>query len=269
MAQPSILPAGNQLGKGWSSSVPRCRCGYRPARTRRASLPRHRRRVFRTLLVIARSAAPAVAIQCRAPCRYARSIASGHRAFRSVAFPSRLSGVAIIKPITIPKATIAAYRATTYRIELDASRVIDLRIDIANPDLVALHGTRRVRSSVFVTAWNPFGVKRSDAENEAAMTRLEEWLDERGIAWLRGSGIGDDGAWPTEPSLLALGVSRDQADTLCVSFRQNAVVVCGSDGVPQLHLHPEVQLDGCHSTLVPWPPGRRFDRMNRDPGGTV
>lgn len=140
--------------------------------------------------------------------------------------------------ITIPAATVAAYKFTTYRVDLPDGRTLALRIGEANPGLAALHADRGVSSSVFVTAWNPFGEASPDTANEAAMVRLTDWLGARGVAWLPGAGIGDDGEWPPEPSFLALGLGEAEADALCVECRQNAVVVCGGDSIPRLRLHP-------------------------------
>lgn len=146
--------------------------------------------------------------------------------------------------IEIPAATVAAYQATTYRVDLPDGRAIALRIGEENPDLAALHADYGVRSSVFVTAWNPFGEACSDATNEAAMARLVDWLSDRGVAWLPGAGVGVDVDWPPEPSLLALGLGEEDADAdaLCIAFRQNAVVVCSRDATPRLRLHPQASV---------------------------
>lgn len=146
--------------------------------------------------------------------------------------------------IEIPAATVAAYQATTYRVDLPDGRAIALRIGAANPGLAALHADHGVTRSVFVTAWNPFGEALPDADNHVAMTRLTAWLDNREIVWLPGAGVGDDGDWPPEPSLLALGQGEAEADALCMEFRQNAVVVCGADAVPELRLHPQASVTG-------------------------
>ena len=143
--------------------------------------------------------------------------------------------------IEIPAATVAAYQATTYRVDLPDGRAIALRTGVASPGLAALHAGHGVTRSVFVTAWNPFGEACEDVENEAAMTRLTAWLDSREIVWLPGAGVGDDGEWPPEPSLLALDVGEAEADTLCREFRQNAVVLCGEDATPRLWFHPNAR----------------------------
>ena len=143
--------------------------------------------------------------------------------------------------IEIPAATVAAYQATTYRADLPDGRAIALRIGVASPGLAALHSDYGVTRSVFVTAWNPFGEALPDADNHVAMVRLTAWLDSREIVWLPGAGVGDDGEWPPEPSLLALGLGEAEADALCMDFRQNAVVLCGEDATPRLWLHPNAR----------------------------
>lgn len=141
-------------------------------------------------------------------------------------------------PIQIPAATVAAYQATTYRVDLPGGRSISLRIGEASPDLASLLADRGASSCLFVTAWNPFGEACSDAANETAMARLTDWLGARGVEWLPGAGVGNDGQWPPEPSLLALGLGEADADALCVTFQQNAVVTCDKDAIPRLRLHP-------------------------------
>jgi hypothetical protein len=44
-----------------------------------------------------------------------------------------------------------------------------------------------------------------------------------------GEGIGDDGAWPPEPSILVLGIEREAAVQLGRLFGQRAIV-CGELG---------------------------------------
>lgn len=146
------------------------------------------------------------------------------------------------RTVVIPQDTVMAYHATTYRVDLPDGQCIALRIGEANSALAALHDEHGVSGSVFVTAWNPFGDAWSEAENGEAMERLFGWLRTSNYAWLNGSGIGDDGNWPPEASVLVLGASQAVANELCVLFEQNAVLVCGKDAIPRLRLHPDATM---------------------------
>ena len=53
-------------------------------------------------------------------------------------------------------------------------------------------------------------------------------------AVLPGIGVAPPGHWPGEPSVLALGISRDTAARLGNEYRQNAIVWIGADRIPVL-----------------------------------
>ncbi len=141
--------------------------------------------------------------------------------------------------LRLDAATLQAYRETDYCVFAEKG-IVTLRVAEYSKTLSDLHAHAGANCSVFITACNPFGEVSSSAANRAAMDRLIDRLDQRGISWRRGEGPGPDSAWVPEPSLLAFGVSTDDAQRLCVEFGQNAVVVAGADAVPQLIFHPEI-----------------------------
>lgn len=145
-------------------------------------------------------------------------------------------------PIFIDHKTIAAYLATSYRVESEGQPNINLRIDKLSRPLLKLHKRYNVSESVFVTACNPFGTEITAEFNKQAKQNLESWLDARGIVWLPGAGYDDDAFWSPEPSVLALGVGRQDGLDMCVAFEQNAVVWVGADAVPRLVLHPSATI---------------------------
>ena len=142
--------------------------------------------------------------------------------------------------VIIDAVALDAYRDTDYRV-FAASGLVTLRIGERNDALRALHVAAGVDCSVFITAYNPFGAVREAADNDAAMQRLLAYLGECGIVWIRGEGRGGDGVWPAEPSVLALGVTANDARHLCAMCEQNAVVVNAADAVPRLLLHPDAR----------------------------
>lgn len=138
----------------------------------------------------------------------------------------------------IPAETIEAYRNTRYDV-FDGDNTISLRIGESCKPLSDLYRRFDIQSSVFITAWNPFGNFLADEVNKQANNRLMTLLTDNGIEYLEGAGVGNDTKWPPEMSLLAFGVSEDQASELCRHFKQNAVVFIGPNYVPILLLHPD------------------------------
>ncbi|MHB2165645.1 DUF3293 domain-containing protein [Alsobacter sp. R-9] len=133
-------------------------------------------------------------------------------------------------------ALTAAYRATSYVAGAGDQRIV-LRVGERSEALLRAMAGRGVASAAFVTAWNPFSVSLPPAENEAAQRALAADVAAGGWYAIEGHGSGDDGAWPPEPSLLVLGLHEGAARALMVRYRQNAIVWCGEDGVPQLLLN--------------------------------
>jgi hypothetical protein len=72
-------------------------------------------------------------------------------------------------------------------------------------------------------------------ENRTRHTRLEADVSARGYEVFPGEGVGDDGEWPAEASLLILGIARDEATALGRAHAQRAVV-WGDVGEPALLL---------------------------------
>jgi hypothetical protein len=127
----------------------------------------------------------------------------------------------------------AAYRRTIYEVLLADSRLV-LRIDERNPQLLALHRSRQVDDSTFLSAWNPRSVVQTADQNNDAHERLLQRLSELNLECWPGWGRDPDGIWPAEQSLLVLGLDLPGARALGAGFSQNAVVHSGADAVPRL-----------------------------------
>jgi hypothetical protein len=130
---------------------------------------------------------------------------------------------------------IAAYRATDYRVRLPGS-VITLRVDQYSEPLARLHDERDVRSSAFITAYNPYSRQASQQENTIAQQALLFELAARGFSRMEGEGAAPTGDWPPEPSVLVIGATFQAAQQLALQFRQNAFLFCAADAVPRLVL---------------------------------
>lgn len=130
-------------------------------------------------------------------------------------------------------ALLVAYRATRYRVTQDPHD-FTLRVGEPSEDLLDLYSNFGVLSAAFLTAHNPFSEPVSKEANEAAQMALLGLLTASGAPFLHGRGEGEDGDWPPEPSVLVLGLTREDAEAIGRRFDQNAILWCGPDAVPIL-----------------------------------
>ena len=72
-------------------------------------------------------------------------------------------------------------------------------------------------------------MRRGDAENALAETRLPERVGQSGRQILPALNLADAAAWPPEPGVLVPGADDDEARVLAVEFGQLACV-CGERG---------------------------------------
>jgi hypothetical protein len=135
----------------------------------------------------------------------------------------------------IDPALLDAFRSTHY-VVLDGDLPFVLRIGVASRELSSCHWRFGVQGSAFITAYNPWSVRREEMDNRRAQDRLAESLAARRLATLPGISRDPEGRWPDEPSLLVLGVDLPTARKLGQGFQQNALVFTGADAVPELLL---------------------------------
>jgi hypothetical protein len=134
----------------------------------------------------------------------------------------------------ISSETISAYKATNYRVFSPVPFV--LKIGQSSDPLRRLYSEHNCASSTFITAYNPYSIETSDPENVEAQSRLEHRLQERSFPIIAGIGEDSAGMWPGEPSILILGITRDEAKSFGVEFGQNAIVWAQEDAIPRLIL---------------------------------
>ena len=134
----------------------------------------------------------------------------------------------------IDRVLIQAFLETDYRV--DAPAAMTLRVGVANPLLADLHKARRVESSAFITACNPFSQAFDAASNVERQEALARELRQQGLAFIGGIGQHPSNNWPGEPSFLVLGLSLEAAKALGTRHEQNAIIWCGADAVPTLVL---------------------------------
>lgn len=133
-----------------------------------------------------------------------------------------------------PDALIESYRKAEYVVFADSPFV--LRVGAPSPRLDALLAEQGALGAAFITACNPGGGRRSDADNAAAMGALISSLNLRRYACIAGEGRDPEGCWPAEPSVLVIGVPREEAASLGRAFGQNAIVYAARAAAPELVL---------------------------------
>jgi hypothetical protein len=145
-----------------------------------------------------------------------------------------LNGGFLLSTSVIDPTTLQAYQETEYRVFADPRFM--LRVGVYQRDLAALHDVSGVSSSCFITAWNPLSLASTEAENAGYQAALAHDLGAQRLTFLEGIGQHPSNQWPGEPSFLVLGISLPDAMALGAKYRQNAVVWCGADAIPQLVL---------------------------------
>ena len=127
---------------------------------------------------------------------------------------------------------IGAYRAARYVVFAGNGPV--MRIGEPCPEIDELLAEAGELTAAFLTAANPRGERRSENENALAMDSLKRFLNEKHYRYHSGEGRDPEDAWPPEASVLILGVSRAQAESLGHQFGQNAIVFVERGRAPEL-----------------------------------
>lgn len=126
-----------------------------------------------------------------------------------------------------------AYHNTSYWVE-EVRRPFRIRVGKSNPMLENLLAEYGAKSWAYVTASNPRSVPLSYEENERRHAQLLQRAEGLGCRALSGHGVGDEGIWAPEKSLLILGVNRNTACELGRVFGQNAIIFGEQGGLPTL-----------------------------------
>jgi hypothetical protein len=130
---------------------------------------------------------------------------------------------AVYERATRELALDAAYRQTTYRVEIDGASY-PIRIGRAHRALDTALTVSRTKRWACITACNPQSVALSARENDRRAAALERRLRAHDIRWHPTEAVGDDEVWPPELGVLALGVPRGWAERVGREFDQAAVV---------------------------------------------
>jgi hypothetical protein len=126
----------------------------------------------------------------------------------------------------------AAYRKAEYVVFGEPELV--LRIGEPSPELDRLLEAQGAGTAAFVTAANPGGEVMSEEANRAAMAALRASPLVAACQCYAGEGRDPQRKWVPEPSVLVLGISRAEAQTLGRAFAQNAIVFVRKGRAPEL-----------------------------------
>jgi uncharacterized protein DUF3293 len=116
-----------------------------------------------------------------------------------------------------------AYLRTTFTADTPGGP-IEIRPGSSNAALDAILRTHRVSEWAYVTAHNPGSLVTPESTNKLAHEKLCAHVHQQGWVSFEGNGVGPDGGWPPEVSLLILGLSSSEARVLGKKFGQFAVV---------------------------------------------
>jgi len=121
---------------------------------------------------------------------------------------------------------VGTYRVTRFVVCAPEGEIV-LRIGERTRGLDELMTKHGALSCAFITACNPGSVKLPDADNQVRRTELVGTVRKSGYVYFEGLGVGQDGPWSPEASILILGISRERARQLGTQFGQLAIVFVG------------------------------------------
>ena len=127
---------------------------------------------------------------------------------------------------------IAAYEKALYVVFGKPELV--LRVGERNPNLDELLEAEGAATAAYVTAANPNGAATTAWRNEIANAAMVELLEKEGHACYEGEGRDPQKRWTPERSVLAIGISRTDAQALGRVFGQIAIVFVEKGRAPEL-----------------------------------
>lgn len=118
---------------------------------------------------------------------------------------------------------LKAFRSTRFIVFHQDGDIV-LRVGLRNQELDNLLARFEAKGCAFITAWNPGGVRLSEAQNQTRQAKLIAEIQQRSLPFLHGRGVGEDENWPPENSILVIGINRIEAIAVGRLFGQIAVV---------------------------------------------
>jgi hypothetical protein len=136
---------------------------------------------------------------------------------------------------------VKAYREALYVIYGEGGD-IQLRVGQSSPELTSLMRSYGASSAAFLTAFNPHSMLEAAEVNVTNHNALIADIHTLGLKSISGEGGDPSHLWPSEPSLLVLGISHQNAELLAEKYGQNAYLwIEGHDGLVNLNLRYPVR----------------------------
>ena len=152
---------------------------------------------------------------------------------------------------TVHPLLVRAYREAIYIVN-EGDEAISLRVGEVSHDLAKLMQSHAVQTADVLTAYNPYSELRPLEENESSQAGLINALSIKSKVCINAIGTDARGEWDSEPSILALGISLQDAEILADEYGQNAFIwVNNSDGFISLRLRFNIGLPGSNE-LSSW-----------------
>lgn len=140
----------------------------------------------------------------------------------------------------IPPELAKAYHEALYVIHGESGD-IQLRVGQPSLELVSLMKMYGVKSAAFLTAFNPHSNLATSEVNVFNHNALIDDIHTLGLRHISGEGGDPSNLWPSEPSVLVLDISHQNAELLADRYRQNAYLwISGDDGLVNLNLRYSV-----------------------------
>lgn len=141
---------------------------------------------------------------------------------------------------TVHPQLVRAYREAIYIVNGE-DLAIRLKVGEVNKVLANLMHSRRVVTAAVLTAYNPYSEVKSAEENERSQSNLLDKLKQKSTHCMSAIGTDAKGEWEPEPSILALGISLQDAESLADEYGQNAFIwINNADGFVSLHLRFDI-----------------------------
>lgn len=143
---------------------------------------------------------------------------------------------------TIQPRLVRAYREAIYIVNQD-EHAISLKVGEISAELASLMNSKGVATAAVLTAYNPYSEVKSSDENKQSQLSMLDKLTVKSKNCIDAMGTDAKGEWDPEPSILALGISLQDAELLADEYGQNAFIwINNVDAFVSLRLRFEIGL---------------------------
>ena len=141
---------------------------------------------------------------------------------------------------TVHPFLVRAYREAIYIVN-EGNEAISLKVGEVSHELASLMSFHKAHTAAILTAYNPYSETKTLEENESSQARLKNALSLKAKSCINAIGTDAKREWEAEPSILALGISLQDAEILADEYGQNAFIwINNTDGFVSLRLRFEI-----------------------------